>query len=90
MDNDDGKVRVADEIRRYCRDNYVLPSKKNTQLVVAIKSGEVHEQLSFKNRLPAICSVLGSRSFEEDNNIIRIAIDGPLNGASTIFVYKLL
>jgi len=60
MDNDDGKVRVADEIRRYCRDNYVVPAKKNTKLVLAIKSGEVHEQLSFKNRLPAVCSVLAS------------------------------
>lgn len=80
---------LADEVRKHCREHHNLPAREREDLVIALRSGDIHSELKLKNRLPLICACLGSKIFENENNIERIAINGPLNGSTTLFVFKL-
>jgi 5-methylcytosine-specific restriction protein B len=77
----------ADEIRNYCIKTYVIPSRLRNDKGVFIPVADVHKNLHLSDRYPAVCSALGSKKFEDEANIRRVHIDGPKNGASTIFVF---
>lgn len=80
----------ADRVRRYCAETYIEPARRKSEQAVFIRTGDVHNALKFTNRLPLICSALGAKTFETENRIKRIAVDGPLNGANTLFVFRIL
>ncbi len=80
----------ADAIREYCRQHYVEPARKRGDHVVGIRAGDVHTDLNLSQRLPGVCSAIGAELFERHARVKRIAIEGPLNGASTLFVYRIL
>jgi hypothetical protein len=87
---DDDEITPSDKTRVFCRDFYVIPAKKNGFKEVTIRSGDVHRLLFFKNRLPLVCSALGSEKFEEMARVKRISITGPTNGANTLFKFQIL
>lgn len=80
----------SEHVRQYCAENYIETARRKKEYVVAIRAGDVHSALGFTNRLPLICSAIGAKTFEDENHVKRIAIDGPLNGASTLFVFRIL
>jgi hypothetical protein len=82
-------ARISDIIRKYCKNKYIDDGRKKKLYVVGIRAGDVHDELNYKNRYPAICAALGSNKFEEECQIKRIAIIGPINGVNTLFVYTL-
>jgi len=77
----------ADEIRNYCIETYVKPSRFRGDKGVFIPVADVHKNLNLSNGYPAVCSALGSNTFEDEANIRRVHVDGPINGVSTIFVF---
>ena len=81
---------LSQSVRQYCGKEYVEAARARKDYVVAIRAGDVHRSLQYSNRLPLICSALGTEIFETDNKMKRIAVDGPLNGASTLLVFRLL
>jgi len=81
---------VADQVRAHCLERYVAPARKRGDLAVGIRSGDVHTELGLAQRLPAVCAALGSDRFESLARVRRVAIEGPLNGPSTVFIYRLL
>lgn len=85
----DGET-VSDSVREFCRQRYVEPARKRGDLVVGIRAGDVHAEMQFAQRLPLVCSALGSDRFEGLAKVKRVAIEGPLNGSSTLFVYRLV
>ena len=80
--------KPSDLVRNYCRDHYV--SRARTGIAFSIRAGDVHQALEFANRMPVVCSVLGSNRFCLDNNLVRLSTEGPLNGANAIFKFKRL
>ena len=80
-------VTGADAIREFCIKEYVDPARTHNQHTVTIRSGDVHTRMQLTQRLPAVCAALGSDTFEKAARVRRLAIDGPLNGASTLFVF---
>jgi len=77
----------ADRIREFCIEKYINNSKNN---IIVIRSGDVHDALNMRNRYPLVCSALGSRIFEKQARVKRIHVEGPINGANTIFIFKCL
>jgi hypothetical protein len=77
----------ADQARNYCKTYYIDPARKRGDYAVTIRAGDVHKALKFQNRFPLVCSALGSKIFEESFNLKRISVDGPLNGANTLFTF---
>jgi 5-methylcytosine-specific restriction enzyme B len=83
-------MSYADDVRIYCKKNYVDVARGKGEKTVSIRSGDVHAALGYKNRYPLVCSAIGSNKFEELCGIRRIAVDGPINGVNTVFTYELL
>ena len=80
----------AARVRRYCAETYIEPARRKSEYIACIRTGDVHNALRFSNRLPLICSAIGAKTFETENRIKRLAVDGPLNGANTLFVFRIL
>jgi 5-methylcytosine-specific restriction protein B len=80
----------ADDVRAYCKTTYVDPARRKGQKTIKIRSGDVHRALNYKNRYPLVCSAIGSNRFEDICGLKRIAVDGPLNGVSTLFTFELI
>jgi 5-methylcytosine-specific restriction enzyme B len=83
-------MSYADEVRIYCKANYVDAARSKGEKTVSIRSGDVHEALNYKNKYPTVCSAIGSNKFEELCNVKRILVEGPLNGVNTVFIFELL
>jgi hypothetical protein len=79
----------AANVRAYCARQYVEPARANGLKEVTIRSGDVHSALNYQNRFPLVCSALGTSIFCETNGIERVAVEGPLNGANTVFRFAL-
>jgi 5-methylcytosine-specific restriction protein B len=78
---------LADEIRKYCIDNYIMPARLRREKGVFITSGEIHRNMNLTNRLSAVCTALGSNKFEDEAGVKRVQIEGPLNASNTTFVF---
>lgn len=83
-------MTYADEVREYCKTHFVNPARARGDYSVTIRAGDVHSALNYRNRYPLVCSAIGTATFEESLNLKRISIDGPLNGANTLFTFLLL
>jgi 5-methylcytosine-specific restriction protein B len=80
----------ADETREVCHTHYIPPARAKGQTEVSIRAGDVHRSLGFINSLPLVFSAIGASVFEEQNNIRRVSMEGPVNGANTIVTFELL
>jgi len=82
-------ITPSDKTRLYCREKYIIPARAKGQKEVTIRSGDVHRELNFTNRLPLVCSALGSKKFESMARVKRKSIEGPTNGANTEFTFQI-
>ena len=82
-------MRPSDEVREYCRSHYIEPARERGDATVTIRSGDVHSALGYRNRYPLVVAAIGTQKFEEANGISRLSVEGPLNGASTLFTFAL-
>ena len=80
----------ADDVRAYCESTYIEPARERGERFVTIRAGDVHRDLDYRNRYPLVCSAIGSLLFEKLANIKKVSIEGPVNGANTIFKFELL
>ena len=78
----------SDQIREHCL-SLVHRARANGEHAVVIRAGDIHTELGLNNRMPQVVAVLGSDRFEKAAVVKRIAVDGPINGANTLFVYRI-
>ncbi len=53
-------------------------------------TGDVADALGLQKRLPAVCSALGTNTFEDECRVKRTACEGPLNGANLRLTFRIL
>jgi hypothetical protein len=75
----------ADQIRQFAFDNCVAPARAARRIEVVIRAGDVHREMSLANAMPAVCSALGGRKFEEFAGVTIVERSGPLMGANMRF-----
>jgi hypothetical protein len=80
----------ANRIRQFTVDNFIAPAIAAGRDEITIRAGDVHKEMGLTNAMPAVCSALGSRKFNEYANITRSALVGPANGANVYFTFKLM
>jgi len=83
-------MSFADDIRNYCIEHYINPARMGNISNITIRAGDIHNEMNYKDRMPNICSALGSLKFEKEANVERLNITGPSNGANTLFHYRIL
>ena len=81
----------ANEVRRYARERYIEPALRRGERKIQIRAGDVHKQLTLKNRVPLVCQALESEIFLKENKLVLEGKAGPPSGQSTtvVFTYKL-
>jgi hypothetical protein len=82
-------VSHSDDVREHCRTQIIGPARVRGAITAAIRAGDVHKALGYKNRMPLVCSALGSKLFEQACQVERVSVDGPLNGANATFTFRL-
>lgn len=80
----------AEAIRMYARREYIEPARRKGARRVQIIAGDVHRGMRLKNRVPNVCSVLGSRTFLEKNGLVIEEVSGPPSGMGTRVAYTYL
>ena len=90
QNQEDNNRTISENVRIYCRDTHVVPARKRGEKQITIRAGDIHKELGFKNRLPLICSALGTELYNKMANVKRISIEGPVIGANTRFTFQLL
>ena len=79
----------SSEIRSQVITSYVQPARSRGEHTVTIRVGDVVHELSPAPAIPAVSAVLGSDLFEREARVRRLAVDGPIPGATTLFVFRL-
>jgi hypothetical protein len=82
----------AEAIRSYAEREYVEPARRKGAQRLQIIAGDVHRGMRLRNRVPNVCSVLGSRIFLERNALAIEEVSGPPSGMGTrvTYTYRLL
>ena len=83
-------MSYADDVRLHVNTHYIKPARSHGDSEVEILTGVVHKALGYRNRYPLVCAALGSQIFENTYRVRRVAVEGPLNGASTLFRFRVL
>ncbi|HEX3036593.1 MAG TPA: hypothetical protein VHT73_15960, partial [Thermodesulfobacteriota bacterium] len=81
-------ISFADEVRQYCIKNIIEPARSAGKKEVEIRAGDIHNAMSYQNRMPLVCSAIGAKKFEETAEVERASITGPSNGANAVFKFK--
>jgi hypothetical protein len=81
-------MAISDDVRQYCLKQYVQPARERGDRFVEIRWRAPDPGL--QQSLPLVCSALGSLKFEKLANVERTSIEGPLNGANTVFTFRVL
>jgi hypothetical protein len=80
----------ANRIRQFTVDRFIAPAMAAGRDEITIRAGDVHREMGLTNAMPAVCSALGGRKFDEYANITRSALVGPANGANVYFTFRLM
>ena len=74
---------VADSIRGHVLKHYIEPARKRGDRTVSVTAGQIHSEMHMKNRLPAVCSAIGSLKFEDECRVKVRPVAVPLNSSTT-------
>jgi hypothetical protein len=82
----------SDAIRRHAYEKYISAARRRREKTVAINVGEVHRALALNNRVPLVCSALGSKKFLTEHGLRIVSKTGPPSGQSTTvtFTYEIV
>ena len=77
----------ADRIRRHVRTRYIDPARHDGRSTVTVRAGDVARDLGLRNRVPAVCSALGSKLLLEQAGLLLVDRSGPRQSTTTEFRY---
>src|ERR1035437_7273202 len=63
-------LNLADEIRRFVYQHYVVAARNRGRSDVEVRAGDVHHDMQLVGRMPAVCSALGAK-FEMEYGLKR-------------------
>jgi 5-methylcytosine-specific restriction enzyme B len=79
---------LNDDIREHVIQKHFEPARVAQKKVITLRAGDIHNELSLKQRMPAVCSVLGSNRLEIEARVKRLKVEGPHNGSNALFTYE--
>jgi 5-methylcytosine-specific restriction enzyme B len=79
-------MKYADQVREYAMQHYIVPARAEGEKTVTFTAGEIHTALGFQRRVPGVCDALGSKKFEKEYGIRRLARSG-YHGPTATFTF---
>jgi len=83
------RFHLAEEIRQFAGDRYIVPARKEGGDLVEIRAGDVHKAMNLNNRMPAVCGALDTKLFRDFFNVELVSRKGPHQGANALFEFKI-
>ncbi len=83
-------MKVSDEIREHVIRRHIDPARAAKEKELTLRAGDIHKELGYRQRMPAVCSVLGSNRLEMEAQVKRLRMEGPHNGSNACFTYAIL
>lgn len=80
-------MSLADDIRRFVYRHYLQPGFAKGAVEVSVRSGEVHRDMRFQNRMPAVCAALDAKKFQEQFGLRLVDRSGPAQSSTVVFVF---
>lgn len=81
-------MTLSDKVRRFVFHEYIEPARRRGNKTVTVRAGDVHSQMGLTQRLPLVCSALGTLLFQERYNVGLVRREGPANGSNSYFTYQ--
>jgi hypothetical protein len=78
-------MRQADRILQHVITAHFVPAWKKASPAIELRAGDLHEELGFSNRVPAV----GSERLQKLSRTQLVGRRGPQQGANAVFVYDL-
>ena len=85
-----GKGSQADEIRKYAKTHYIIPARQKHDKRASFTASDIHHGLKLTSRYPLVCSSIDSRKFKDFARVELIKREGPKQGASARWTFKIL
>jgi hypothetical protein len=79
----------ADDIRSFASRNVIEPARADGQQQTTIRTGDIHQAMNLSNAMPAVCSALGSPTFELAAGVRLLSREGPKQGANVYLTFAL-
>lgn len=83
------KTATADEIRAFVNKAFVAPARANKKTSITIFAGDVHKDMGLKSRMPAVCSALDAKKFQDQYSISISRREGPLQGSTASWLFSI-
>jgi len=80
-------ISNADKIRAYVNKTFVEPARRAGKSGIVIISGDVHADLEYQNRMPAVCSAIDAKKFQERYGLVLNSRTGPRQGATVKWLF---
>jgi len=82
-------MELSDRILQHVVDRHLVQAWNAQPETLELRAGNIHQEMRLSNRMPAVCSVVGSNRFQTLTRIRLLNRTGSQNGANATFVYKL-
>ena len=90
LKTDKHKLSQADEIRKYAKTHYIIPARQKGDKRVSFAVSEIHQGLKLVSRYQLVCSSIDARKFKAFARVELIKREGPKEGASAHWTFKIL
>ena len=80
----------ADSIREFVNRVWIEPARKAGKSEVTVRSGDVHSDMGFDSRMPAVCSALDAGKFEDTYRVRKSKRVGPHQSSTVEWTFAIL
>jgi 5-methylcytosine-specific restriction protein B len=80
-------LSLSDDIRDFVIATYLEPARRRGDKIVSVRAGDVHREMHFTDRIPAVCAVLRGRPLADKAGVRYLKSDGPENSTTTVFSF---
>jgi len=81
-------MTLSQSVLDYVQSRLVAPARTSGKLEIAVTAGQVHRDLRWTSRVPAVCAALNSRKLQRAAGIELIEKSGPPSGQSTTMTFR--
>jgi hypothetical protein len=79
---------LADEIREFVYEFYIVPARKQGAARVTVRAGDIHKRMGLSGRMPAVCGAIETQKFQEKYDVRLVERKGPKQGANVYFIFE--
>lgn len=84
------KGSQSDEIRKYAKTHYIISARQKHEKRAVFTASDIHHGLKLIERYPQVCSAIDAGKFKDFARVELIKREGPKQGASARWTFKIL